>query len=134
MSIIYNALKKTQQTHQETPEATEQVTEFRVKTTTISLASKIGMGLLGLTIGILPFMLIIHLHHTVQKPVTKKATTQAALTLKLNGVFLTTDDKVAVIDNKEYHIGENIEGMKIVSMDINSVTLQRDDDLVKINS
>ena len=39
----------------------------------------------------------------------------------LNGVFLSDDEKVALINNQSYHVGDTLDGMKIVGIDLNSV-------------
>lgn len=46
--------------------------------------------------------------------------------LILNGVFETDQDKIALINNQSYHIGDTVGGMKIVSMEMDSVKLRND--------
>ncbi len=42
----------------------------------------------------------------------------------LNGVMLSNLDKIAMINNQAYHLGDIVNGMKVVNIDANSVTLQ----------
>ena len=44
--------------------------------------------------------------------------------LVLNGVLLGDQEKIALINNQPYHLGDSIEGMKIVNIELNSITLQ----------
>jgi hypothetical protein len=44
--------------------------------------------------------------------------------LTLNGVLLADQEKIAMVNNQPYHLGDSIEGMKIVSIELNSITLQ----------
>lgn len=42
----------------------------------------------------------------------------------LNGVFLSDQDKVALIDNHSFHIGDVVDDMMIVGINVNSIKLQ----------
>jgi hypothetical protein len=43
--------------------------------------------------------------------------------LVLNGVLLSDEEKLALINNKTFHVGDMVGGMRIVSIDFNSVKL-----------
>lgn len=44
----------------------------------------------------------------------------------LNGVFISDNEKIALINNQPYHEGETIQGLKIVSIAMDSVKLADD--------
>jgi hypothetical protein len=44
--------------------------------------------------------------------------------LVLNGVLLADQEKIALINNQAYHLGDSIEGMRIINIELNSITLQ----------
>jgi archaellum component FlaF (FlaF/FlaG flagellin family) len=50
----------------------------------------------------------------------------SANNLLLSGVLVSDNEKLALINKKMYHIGDNVEGLKILSIDINTVQLQDD--------
>lgn len=44
----------------------------------------------------------------------------------LSGVFLSQQERMAIINNQTFHVGDVVDGMKIVRIDLNKVTLQKD--------
>lgn len=44
--------------------------------------------------------------------------------LRLDGVFLSNREKMAMIDNKAYHLGDEVKGMKLVSITLDKVKLK----------
>lgn len=44
--------------------------------------------------------------------------------LILNGVFMSDQEKIALINNQPMHVGDSVEGKKIISIDLNKVKLQ----------
>lgn len=45
-------------------------------------------------------------------------------TLVLNGVYVSDQEKLALINNKTFHLGDVVDGLKIVEIEFNRVTLQ----------
>lgn len=44
--------------------------------------------------------------------------------LQLNGIFISDDEKLAFIDHNERHVGDMVEGKRIISIDYSQVKLQ----------
>lgn len=59
----------------------------------------------------------------LSSPATTSAPTSAGLVL--NGVLVSDDEKIALINNQSLHTGDSIAGMKVVSIEINKVILQQ---------
>lgn len=53
--------------------------------------------------------------------------------LVLNGVFLTRKEKIAMINNKQYQVGDKIDGKQIISMNMNVVVLRKGDQLFELH-
>ncbi len=45
---------------------------------------------------------------------------------KVTGVFLADNDKIALINHHYYHLGDNLDGMQIVQIDLNDVTVRNE--------
>lgn len=52
--------------------------------------------------------------------------------LTLNGVLISDSDKTALINNQAFHIGDMIDGMRIVTIDPTRVRLQSGSDLLEL--
>ena len=52
--------------------------------------------------------------------------------LTLNGVFVSDDMKLAMVNNQPYHIGDKIAAMKLVSIDHDGIKLQNGDELLDL--
>lgn len=52
--------------------------------------------------------------------------------LTLNGVLISGTEKIALINNQAFHLGDIVDGMKIVSIEVNSVKLQSGGELVEL--
>ncbi len=61
-------------------------------------------------------------HHP--KPVVKETKAPPANTITLNGVTMMGDQRVALINNEIYQLGESIQGKKIVNISIEKVELE----------
>jgi hypothetical protein len=46
----------------------------------------------------------------------------------LSGIYLSNEEKIAVINNKFFHLGDSIDGMKLVSIEDNRIVLRNADD------
>lgn len=135
MSIIYEALKKTQNKRSEAQEFIEpQKINNALKVRSYSV----------ILMGILSFLVIVNIfqyfYHAYAAKRPSAQVSQAPVIAedeifknkhKLSGVFLSTNEKVAMIDNKFYYLGSSIDGMKLVKMKLNQVTLR--DEKMSIN-
>lgn len=129
VSIIYKALQKTQKN--------------RDRVTTVSTAKRspklmlwIDLGLIT-AIGILLFV-VLHAYYPQAKHYFSKKAIKTPLVAPLinevdyknkhvlNGTFISDTTKIAMINNHYCHLGEIIDGMKLVSIDDNIVTLQNE--------
>lgn len=53
---------------------------------------------------------------------------------KLNGVFLSSDEKLAMINNKMFHRGDEVDGMVVNSIDVEGVQMRREDQVIFLRS
>lgn len=102
MSIIYSALKKTQDNR--TPPNMEnnkpRAVVFKPKMTLLLLAFASTLAI----------MIFLHYFNTPS--------------LKLNGIFLSSQENAAMINQHMWHVGDKIGKFQIVSILDNGVTLQ----------
>ena len=141
MSIIYDALQKTQTNRSNKP------TSKLKKIFRNSQWVDIGMLIVIITLFIIVlFAYYPHIssyltskHTTTKQPLApvqpvmaKAAEPQTIRTqfatgnygkITLNGVFLSDQDKFAMLNNQTYHLGDTIEGMTIVKIDFDKVEL-----------
>jgi hypothetical protein len=145
VSIIYEALRKTQRNR----EVRNMPTRERIAVRNLDWLDK---ALVVFIITLFVFILILYWpHFTKQRPeqqaaVATPVTVQAGMAapvqtvipakeaasvapastnnLLLNGVLVSDNEKLALINKKMYHIGDNVDGLKILSIDINTVQLQ----------
>lgn len=128
MSIIYNALKKTEQTQLASNEASQEnlvakpKARFHIK------------YLAALCILLMTSLFGLYLIIPSKKPVVVIKPIVHRISLKLNGVFISQDEKFALINNHEYRVGEIIGDLKIIAIDMNAVTLQRGSKLYVIHT
>lgn len=122
MSIIYEALNKTQQKRETI--VSSQITSKPNKkwyNLRIYLFTSIGIGAIGLAyMAYSNYGAATDINAMIDKP------------LVLNGVFLIGSDKYAMINNEEYKVGDKINNMSIVSIDMNNVKLQSASRQIKV--
>jgi hypothetical protein len=134
VSIIYEALRKTQRNR-----------EFRSMPTRERMAVRnldwLDRGLVALILILLFIILWLYIPHMVRHhaplpvantakmavpqsvPAEEMAVEIKSGNLVLNGVLLSDNEKMALINNKTYHVGDNVEGRKVVSIEFDSVRL-----------
>lgn len=68
------------------------------------------------------------------KPVVLQETNSLPSNSKLilNGVLISGEEKMALINNQVFHLGDLVEGMKIVSIEMNNVKLQAGKQIVEL--
>lgn len=135
MSIIYDALKKSQKNR-----AASQPVRIRqrlrlpqVKMINVSWKNMI------LILGILTSLYVMVMMLTVQDPPgakrlfaqqqviripVSKARLASAPRLMLEGVFLSENEQLAMINHRTYHVGDKVNGMQVVNIALDEVTLQ----------
>ena len=123
MSIIYDALNKTQQ-----------IRELKNKKETQNFSLKWLMFSISL---IFLFCILLLLFFLFRQPemtpvVVKKRDMPIAQKLPsssyvLSGVFISNNQQLAIINHRYYHVGDQIDGMNIIGMNINEVKLKDKD-------
>lgn len=129
MSIIYDALRKTQQNF-DSPEQFNQ--HNKLMWIVISI-------LLIVILGLLSIILLPYLAHFSKKPkpilhpeLNQVASVRQILplkeveykgNLKLTGVFIADHEKIALINNQSYHLGDLVDGKKIISITLDQVKM-----------
>ncbi len=136
MSIIYEALKKSQKTRA-AKKSMPNISMPKISRLRLPKLSRKEMILIALIFSaffITYFMIktqtppganaMFSVNQLVIKP-SPVVIQQAAMTrLKLEGVFLSENERLAMINHRTYHEGDNVNGMKIVSIAFDRVTLQ----------
>lgn len=129
MSIIYDALQKTQQTRKQ-----EILTAPIAKTSRLKLKK-----LVYLSASLLLALIFLQIYHHTQlnplpiRQIGQQKPVAAAPTrtkLVLDGVYISESTKLAMINHHMYHIGEQIEGMQIVSINHQSIHLRKGNEIV----
>ena len=131
MSIIYDALQKTQKKlENKTDVQAESVPKKNVRQRLIRI--EIKSFLMAAFISILFFIIFIRSitytpHHATPKMSVTSAKKIAVSRnpLVLNGVFLSTQEKMAFINHQAFHLGDTVEGMRLVKIDLEKVTLKK---------
>ncbi len=67
-----------------------------------------------------------------QPTTTTLLANDVANALTLNGVMITGAERIVLINNQPFHLGDIVHGMKIVSIDINSVKLQEGQNIFEL--
>ena len=151
MSIIYEALRKTQRNR----EFRKLPVRERMAVRNLDSLDKGLIALIFFLLLIVMYLYVPHLfrHHAVQEAVVKPATVASApapivaqvepevaallpvaSNLVLNGVLLSDTEKLALINNKTYHVGDNVEGMRVLAIDFDSVKLNNGGKLLTLRT
>lgn len=132
MSIIYDALQKTQHNRAEIRDSYQDKMSNRIDMLDKGIFITIVVLIVMVAFTYFPRVVKHYSGHATHQTVAvikpiKKAPVQVSLNLVLNGVLLAgrDADSVAIIDNQTYHIGDLVRGMKVVSIESNGVKLQR---------
>lgn len=126
MSIIYDALRKSQQARAaKAPVVVARRLKIQRKNILITLLilTAIFAVLAALTIPGGPSLKLPSL--LGKKKVQPPAPVVAVIPrLMLDGVFLSDTEKLAMINRRSYHEGDSISGMKVISIAFDQVTLR----------
>lgn len=125
MSIIYDALKKSQKVRTTRPTAvSRRMRRPTHKQLVITLLIFSSMMLVMLLISLATQTKPAPKAVAVVKPVAVKPMLASAPRLMLDGVFLSDSEKLAMINRRAYHIGDQVYDMKVVGISLEKVTLQ----------
>lgn len=134
MSIIYDALNKTQEIRQNKTGQHKKSKFSRLKDNIKIIIFTI------LFISLLSIIIIYFNHHYLHKhPLAITAnhpslvTYHAAKSYQLDGVFLSDHHQVAIINHAYYHIGDKLDGMKVMSLSTNEVKLKDRDRVLTLS-
>lgn len=123
MSIIYEALKKTQEQRKVASEVT-MIKRPKAKRKSFTFSFKnykiiaLAFALISM-IALVAFYSIYLFQPKAKPPIAKPTMTK----LTLNGIFSSDDEKIAMINNNIMHVGDRVAGMQITKIDYPTVTL-----------
>lgn len=153
MSIIYNALQKTQENR-----AQENLTKENLesKRNTSDVVSHLIFSARFKKISVLVLAFLFSLFILTQYVILKKrlphasdAKSSASLVktdkttkpinqpyreLELNGVFVSNQNKIAMINNQAFGLNDTVDGMKIIAIDLHSVKLKNEKGVIVLHS
>jgi len=130
LSIIYDALQKTQ-TVRQTPTIESPTKNKVVHSNKIFLLLLLAFSLC--------LSLFLYTHYYPHKkpsippaplkiatPIAKHTPLKAPINLVLRGVFISDNEKVALINNKMLHVGDSYQGIKVLAIQLDKVKLKKD--------
>ena len=134
MSIIYDALQKTQKNRENKQSHSIGMSPKRSQWLDVILGVVIVSLLVFVVVGYYPRWsakkaVVIQPKSVVAaiQPVVKRSVEIPYKgNLVLNGVFISDQEKLALINNQSLHVGDTVEGMKIVSVSQSSVKLRKE--------
>ncbi|MDR3476523.1 MAG: hypothetical protein P4M14_00650 [Gammaproteobacteria bacterium] len=122
MSIIYRALQKTQKNREKNLSAPLQ--ERQTLRPNWALTSLIAVSAVLVTVLALNYLPVLKSHlATTAKPVKVLAAPTMQMVINedkfksqyvLNGIFLSDNTKIAMINSQYFHVGDAIDGLRIV--------------------
>lgn len=127
MSIIYDALKKSQQARTaKAPIAVARKKRANRKHVMITLLAltTIFMIVAAFTMSGGSSLHLPLLGHKSPAKAANSIALNAAPRLMLDGVFLSDTEKMAMINRRSYHVGDSVNGMKVVSIAFDQVQLK----------
>lgn len=130
MSIIFEALQKTQHNRQE-----ESTTPLKQKFKSRGFWKRISL----LAIAFILLVLIFYYSNNIKNSIHNSFISQAQMNkeilskLALNGVFISNQNRLVEINHKFFQQGDTINGLKIVSIEFNKITLQKDKDILEVS-
>lgn len=146
MSIIYDALKKSQQARKDMQGKKPASKSAAIKRRPGKLRQNVVIGLLALTCLFTIFMAATmpdNPYNLLKLSKAKPANATLVQSVKkvaiipdmeLNGVFLSSKEKMAMIDNQPYHVGDKLHGLTIDSISLDHVTLKNATRTIKLRN
>lgn len=134
MSIIYDALQKIQQSREKKREGSRFVSVLQGHWLDTGISFCIAVLMAVLAVVIFPTMKTFAEAFFV-KPVVEVVPSvpppfneiEYKAKNSLNGVFISHDEKTALINNQFYNEGDNVDGMKIISIKNDGVMLKNNE-------
>jgi hypothetical protein len=71
-------------------------------------------------------------HPVAEKPPIPEIKPLLSTRLTLNGVMISGDEKVALINNQAFHLGDVVDGMRIVAIEFNNIKLQSGNEVFEL--
>lgn len=139
MSIIYDALKKSQQVRSSRKTRVAVAVKQRItrKNVIIMLLLLTTIFVISATITI-SGRLINNAKLSENKPIAKPRPPVVAIAraprLMLEGVFLSSTEKLAMINHHTYHEGDTVNGMQVVNIAFDQVTLKNNTHSIQLRS
>lgn len=126
MSIIYDALKKSQQARAaKAPIAVARKKRINRKHVMITLLVLTTIFMIAAALSMTGgSSLSLPLLGRQSPPKSTAVALNAAPRLMLDGVFLSDTEKMAMINRRSYHVGDSVSGMKVVSIAFDQVQLK----------
>ena len=147
MSIIYDALKKSQKIRAASkpkiavakrPTNTKQnvLLTLLILTCifTIIMAATMPSGKLMPSLTLSKHSAKTHPTVMPKKVIAAKEPVFIVPKMRLDGVFLSSTEKLAMIDNKSYHLGDEVKGMQLVSISLDKVKLKHKKQVVTLRN
>lgn len=154
MSIINEALRKTQQSRKQDMDKRTQAKEKQqqeptmphatlfetpVLKETVSVVKKMdfmslkrgGFFTVTLLFSIVAYVSFQHARNPAL-PIVQAAITPTKEKMAFSGIFVSDNSKIAVINKQSYHLGDMVNGMEIVAINQDSVHLRRDGKVILI--
>lgn len=130
MSIIYNALKKTQNFREQSKEEIENKNFTKKTFPRKSLYISIFFLILFFSFLIWLFPRL----HSSSHVIHAKKTTHAIPTFSLNGVFVSDQAKIAMINHRFLKLGDSINHFKIIRIEFDRVVLRSEETTITLKS
>ncbi len=127
MSIIYDALKKSQHARAAKVQVSiaRKPVNRRKQIIMISLIMTCLFVIVAtLTMNGQPAIARFAKNDVIIKPTPAALAMASGPRLMLEGVFLSENERLAMINHRAYHEGDNINGMQVVTIAFDQVTLQ----------
>jgi type II secretory pathway component PulC len=140
VSIIYDALQKTQRHRSVNRDGSQRQVSLKMKIIDKGLMLAIVLLSAVVLYAYHPFILKLF-HRSAKVPLVAVVPAAPALVyaapppnLVLNGVLMSDENQTALINNQFFHLGDVVNGMKIVSIELNNVRLQRENEIVVLRT
>jgi hypothetical protein len=131
VSIIYDALQKTQRNRSVSRDIYPDRANYRARWIDIGLIAAVVLLSAFVIYAYWPLITNHFKHASSVKTATVGAKESPPLVaapvpdnLVLNGVLMSDQNQTALINNQFYHLGDAVGGMRIVSIELNNVKLQ----------
>jgi len=123
LSVIYNALKKTQETREEQQKIPPKKSVL-LFSNLVDIKRKWIQLIMCFAIAIIIAMMVYTFKYSLTSAKSLPANTVTSEKLTLTGILISEKTKIAMINKQTYSLGDTIQGKKIVSIHLNGIRLQ----------